>query len=155
MSTYIFILILALHFLLSHPCPDGWHSSAFNDKCYLVVTEKKVWFDAEGYCRSAASDGHLTSITNGFEQNNIDCTRIFVLNDIRTEQLPIFLQQQQIKHPASFRRNFGLVQLLLMTVASFRGPMANPLATQIGNLVSQTGAGEFKSPFETLQIRKF
>uniref|UniRef100_A0A914UQX3 Uncharacterized protein n=1 Tax=Plectus sambesii TaxID=2011161 RepID=A0A914UQX3_9BILA len=57
----------------STSCPDGWRQSdIIANKCYLIVTNKKNWFDAENYCKSAATNGHLTSITSAFEQANVN-----------------------------------------------------------------------------------
>uniref|UniRef100_A0A914VVL6 Uncharacterized protein n=1 Tax=Plectus sambesii TaxID=2011161 RepID=A0A914VVL6_9BILA len=68
----IFFLIGAI-FSFSAPCPDGWRQSdVIANKCYLIVTNKKNWFDADKYCQSATANGHLTSITSAFEQANIN-----------------------------------------------------------------------------------
>uniref|UniRef100_A0A194AKZ4 C-type lectin domain-containing protein n=1 Tax=Pinctada fucata TaxID=50426 RepID=A0A194AKZ4_PINFU len=34
--------------VLAKPCPDGWTHNA--DKCYLIVTNKLTWMDAQVYC---------------------------------------------------------------------------------------------------------
>jgi hypothetical protein len=74
MPDAFFVLVAALTFSISHHCPDAnWHvSSVVRNKCYLIVTEEKIWFEAESYCKNAASDGHLVSISSHFEQSNID-----------------------------------------------------------------------------------
>ncbi len=73
MAKAFVFLLFALLFSLSSQCPNGWHSSVSDDKCYLIVVNKKAWFDAEEFCRNAASDGHLTSIASNLEQMNINC----------------------------------------------------------------------------------
>lgn len=60
------INILQAPFVLTVQCPVGWQLSTIDAaKCYLVVTSKATWFDAEQYCKQTAS--HLTSITSAFE----------------------------------------------------------------------------------------
>uniref|UniRef100_A0A914XMK7 Uncharacterized protein n=1 Tax=Plectus sambesii TaxID=2011161 RepID=A0A914XMK7_9BILA len=61
----------------SQGCPDGWRQSeVVSNKCYYVGTQKKTWFDAEGFCKSFGSSGHLTSIGSAFENGNVDAVVI-------------------------------------------------------------------------------
>uniref|UniRef100_A0A914WB12 Fibrinogen C-terminal domain-containing protein n=1 Tax=Plectus sambesii TaxID=2011161 RepID=A0A914WB12_9BILA len=65
--------MLILPVVLPFQCPDGWIDTQLNNnKCYLVVTDRKTWFDAEAYCQAQTSDGHLTSITSAYEQAYIN-----------------------------------------------------------------------------------
>uniref|UniRef100_A0A914X539 Uncharacterized protein n=1 Tax=Plectus sambesii TaxID=2011161 RepID=A0A914X539_9BILA len=73
MLYFIALLFIGTIVSFSAPCPDGWRQSTLNpNKCYLIVTNKKLWFDAESYCQSTTASGHLTSITSAFEQAFID-----------------------------------------------------------------------------------
>uniref|UniRef100_A0A914X7V2 Uncharacterized protein n=1 Tax=Plectus sambesii TaxID=2011161 RepID=A0A914X7V2_9BILA len=61
----------------SQGCPDGWRSSqVVSNKCYYVAAQKKIWFDAEGFCSNAQPNAHLTSITSAFENGNVDAVVI-------------------------------------------------------------------------------
>uniref|UniRef100_A0A914XDL5 Uncharacterized protein n=1 Tax=Plectus sambesii TaxID=2011161 RepID=A0A914XDL5_9BILA len=55
----------------------GWRNSEVNpNKCYYVGVKKDTWFGAEGFCKNAASNGHLTTISSGFENGNVDAVVI-------------------------------------------------------------------------------
>uniref|UniRef100_A0A914W9W5 Uncharacterized protein n=1 Tax=Plectus sambesii TaxID=2011161 RepID=A0A914W9W5_9BILA len=41
-----------------------------SDKCYYVGVQKKIWFDAEAFCKNAQPNAHLTSIASAFENAN-------------------------------------------------------------------------------------
>uniref|UniRef100_A0A914WYD5 Uncharacterized protein n=1 Tax=Plectus sambesii TaxID=2011161 RepID=A0A914WYD5_9BILA len=65
------INILQVSFVFSALCPAGWQLSVVDTtKCYLLVTNKATWFDAEQYCRQTTS--HLTSVTTAFETSNLN-----------------------------------------------------------------------------------
>lgn len=49
-------------------CEDGWVK--FQGHCYLHVTERKLWLDAEQYCRY--ENAHLASIITPEEQNFVN-----------------------------------------------------------------------------------
>jgi hypothetical protein len=63
----VFSLFLAVSLSLQ-ACPNGWRQSAVDStKCYLVVVNKKIWFEAGAYCANAAPNAFLTSITSAYE----------------------------------------------------------------------------------------
>uniref|UniRef100_A0A914WU54 Uncharacterized protein n=1 Tax=Plectus sambesii TaxID=2011161 RepID=A0A914WU54_9BILA len=69
-------LILSLSLVVatsSQACPDGWRpSEVIPNKCYYVTDQKKIWFDAEAYCKNAQPNAHLTAIASAFENSNVD-----------------------------------------------------------------------------------
>uniref|UniRef100_A0A914WDE2 Uncharacterized protein n=1 Tax=Plectus sambesii TaxID=2011161 RepID=A0A914WDE2_9BILA len=73
-------LILSLSLAVtisSQDCPAGWKpSEVVPTKCYFVGVQKNTWFGAEGFCKGAASNGHLTTITSAFENGNVDAVVI-------------------------------------------------------------------------------
>uniref|UniRef100_A0A914UKR1 Uncharacterized protein n=1 Tax=Plectus sambesii TaxID=2011161 RepID=A0A914UKR1_9BILA len=70
------LIILSLSLVAkisSQGCPNGWRSSeVIPNKCYYVGAQKKIWFDAEAFCKNAQPNAHLTSITSAFENGNVD-----------------------------------------------------------------------------------
>jgi hypothetical protein len=73
MASLVACLVLATFFRLSSQCPDGWRQSAINsNKCFLVVVQRKMWFEAEMFCEAAAPNAYLTSIASAYETFNIN-----------------------------------------------------------------------------------
>ena len=53
-------------------CSLHWHS--YNGNCYLMIEDRKPFWDAEGYCKSLSRQGreaHLVSIANQQEEDFI------------------------------------------------------------------------------------
>uniref|UniRef100_A0A914VGZ5 Fibrinogen C-terminal domain-containing protein n=1 Tax=Plectus sambesii TaxID=2011161 RepID=A0A914VGZ5_9BILA len=68
--TFLVFLFLIFVPSFSHQCPAGWNiSTVVQNKCYLIVPEKKDWFNAEYYCQNSAgaTGAQLVSICNAFE----------------------------------------------------------------------------------------
>uniref|UniRef100_A0A914W9D2 Uncharacterized protein n=1 Tax=Plectus sambesii TaxID=2011161 RepID=A0A914W9D2_9BILA len=69
-------IILSLSFVVttsSQGCPDGWRpSEVIPNKCYYVAALKKIWFEAEAFCKNAQPNAHLTSIASAYENFNVD-----------------------------------------------------------------------------------
>uniref|UniRef100_A0A914WC03 Uncharacterized protein n=1 Tax=Plectus sambesii TaxID=2011161 RepID=A0A914WC03_9BILA len=70
-TVLVAINILQFPLVFSAQCPVGWQLSVVDTtKCYLLVTNKATWSEAEQHCRQAAS--HLTSVTSAFETSNLN-----------------------------------------------------------------------------------
>uniref|UniRef100_A0A914XKS1 Uncharacterized protein n=1 Tax=Plectus sambesii TaxID=2011161 RepID=A0A914XKS1_9BILA len=83
-------IILSLSLVItisSQGCPEGWRiSEVIPNKCYYVTDQKKIWFEAEVFCRNAQPNAHLTSITSAFENANVDAVATSTLNGSACEQ---------------------------------------------------------------------
>jgi hypothetical protein len=80
LKSVLVYLITIVPFVLSFQCPDGWNqSTSVSDKCYLIVTTRMMWFEAEAYCQAQApGSAHLTSIISAYETYNINGKSLFV-----------------------------------------------------------------------------
>ena len=90
MSAALF-LIFSLITCSSALCPPGagWRQSGVDTtKCYLVVTSRKMWFEAEMFCQNEvkASNGHLVSISSNFETYNINCMLYMLCSNRQTDE---------------------------------------------------------------------
>uniref|UniRef100_A0A914X3V0 Uncharacterized protein n=1 Tax=Plectus sambesii TaxID=2011161 RepID=A0A914X3V0_9BILA len=68
-------IILSLSLVVkisSQGCPDGWRLSyVVPNKCYHVGVHRRIWFEAESFCKNAQPSGHLISISSAFENGNV------------------------------------------------------------------------------------
>uniref|UniRef100_A0A914W451 Uncharacterized protein n=1 Tax=Plectus sambesii TaxID=2011161 RepID=A0A914W451_9BILA len=82
------VLILYLVVTISSQgCPDGWRpSGVIPNKCYYVTDQKKIWFEAEDFCKNAQPNAHLTSITSAFENSNVDAVATSTLTGSACDQ---------------------------------------------------------------------
>uniref|UniRef100_A0A914W412 Uncharacterized protein n=1 Tax=Plectus sambesii TaxID=2011161 RepID=A0A914W412_9BILA len=55
-------------------------SQVIPNKCYYVTDQKKIWFEAEVFCKNAQPNAHLTSITSVFENYNVDAVATSTLS---------------------------------------------------------------------------
>uniref|UniRef100_A0A914VZE2 Uncharacterized protein n=1 Tax=Plectus sambesii TaxID=2011161 RepID=A0A914VZE2_9BILA len=83
-------IILSLSLVVtisSQGCPDGWRQSGvIPNKCYYVTDQKKIWFEAEVFCKNAQPNAHLTSIASAFENYNVDAVATSTLSGSACDQ---------------------------------------------------------------------
>uniref|UniRef100_A0A914WNU4 Uncharacterized protein n=1 Tax=Plectus sambesii TaxID=2011161 RepID=A0A914WNU4_9BILA len=102
----LFGLFIFFHASTANQCPDGWIQSPINhDKCYLVVPEKAIWFNAEDYCTNTFAGAHLVSICSAFENANIAA----IVANAQAVPLtgPIWMGLNDIENPGNFQWTDG------------------------------------------------